>query len=273
MTLFWMIRAGIFCHMPHCNLDSILDGSPSVIVYVAGMTDSGACEKNEALAIQTNTPTALINEAARRNILFIFISTDLGMFNVMSTFTAVFDGLDAPYKEDAKTHPLSAYSRSKLSGETAVKAANGRYVIVRCALMLGPPPVIPGTNSCRIGFITNGVKNPPLKLFTDEYRTPVHVKDIANLISVITAQRDHIGNQIIHMGGPESVSKYTMGCMMVDAMNLDPSRTVVPSKMSDVNVGFPRPPNVTLDSSVAHGMIKPTPLIDAIRDSVKHLAK
>src|SRR5262249_49072898 len=50
----------------------------------------------------------------------------------------VFDGAaESPYAEDAPTHPLNAYGRSKLRGEEAIAAIGGASLVLRTSWIYG----------------------------------------------------------------------------------------------------------------------------------------
>jgi dTDP-4-dehydrorhamnose reductase len=97
--------------------------APDVIVNAAAHTavDRAECEPELAHTINATAPGVLAREAAARGAWLLHFSTDY-----------VFDGGGtAPWREDAPTGPLSAYGRSKLAGEEAVRASGCRHLILR----------------------------------------------------------------------------------------------------------------------------------------------
>ena len=97
--------------------------APDVIVNAAAYTAVDKAEEDEATALQVNaTAVGVLADYARYNgSLLIHYSTDY-----------VFDGTkEGAYIETDKTHPLSAYGRTKLAGEEAVMHAGGHYLIFR----------------------------------------------------------------------------------------------------------------------------------------------
>lgn len=85
--------------------------------------DKAESEPGQADAINHLAPGILASEAAMRGIPIIHVSTDY-----------VFDGSSPePYHEADATGPTSVYGCTKLSGETAVRAANPRHAIIRTA--------------------------------------------------------------------------------------------------------------------------------------------
>ena len=103
--------------------------SPDVIVNAAAYTAVDRAESDEALADAVNAvaPGVLAEEAAARSATLLQYSTDY-----------VFDGSGtAPWREDAPTAPLSAYGRSKLRGEEAIRASGCRHLILRTSWVYG----------------------------------------------------------------------------------------------------------------------------------------
>jgi len=98
-------------------------GAPQVIVNAAAYTAVDRAESEPAAAHAVNgiAPGILAEEARRAGALLVHYSTDY-----------VFDGeKGTPYREDDATNPTSAYGRSKLQGEEAIRASGCRHVILR----------------------------------------------------------------------------------------------------------------------------------------------
>jgi len=96
---------------------------PAIIVNAAAYTAVDKAEQEPALAMTVNAdaPAELAKAARRHGALFVHYSTDY-----------VFDGRkQEAYEENDPTGPLSAYGRSKLAGEHAIRAAGGDHLIFR----------------------------------------------------------------------------------------------------------------------------------------------
>jgi dTDP-4-dehydrorhamnose reductase len=96
---------------------------PQLIINAAAYTavDKAEQEPQVAEAINARAPAVLAEEAKRLDAPLIHFSTDY-----------VFDGVaSVPYDEDAATHPLNAYGRSKLHGEQAIAAAGAAAITLR----------------------------------------------------------------------------------------------------------------------------------------------
>ncbi len=109
---------------------AVSDASPAAVVNCAAWTDVDGAEAAEDDAGAVNgTGAGLLARAA----------TDAGAHFVQVSTDYVFAG-DAtkPYVESDPVDPHSAYGRSKLHGEAAVREAAPRHAIVRAAWLFGP---------------------------------------------------------------------------------------------------------------------------------------
>jgi len=96
---------------------------PDVIVNAAAWTDVELAESEEATAtiINGDAPGVLAEEARQLNALLVHYSTDY-----------VYDGSKStPYTETDVTNPISAYGRSKLAGERAIRDSGCDHLIFR----------------------------------------------------------------------------------------------------------------------------------------------
>jgi dTDP-4-dehydrorhamnose reductase len=96
---------------------------PQVIVNAAAYTavDQAESETELAWAINALAPGVLGEEARALRAILVHFSSDY-----------VFDGqIDRPYRESDAPKPISAYGRSKLGGEAAVREAGGVSLVFR----------------------------------------------------------------------------------------------------------------------------------------------
>jgi dTDP-4-dehydrorhamnose reductase len=100
-----------------------------VVINCAAWTDVDGAEENEeeAAAVNADGAGVVAAAAASARASVVYPSTDY-----------VFDGSkDGPYVESDQPAPLNAYGRTKLGGEAATAAANGRSFIVRTSWLFG----------------------------------------------------------------------------------------------------------------------------------------
>ena len=191
----------------------------------------GDCYRDPVRARLVNTDgTALLGELADR---IVYTSTDL-----------VFSGEGAPYTESHVPAPLSLYGRSKRAGEEALLQREGAAV-VRVALMYGPSLIGSG------GFFEQQseafLKGAKVKLFHDEWRTPLALDEAAGgLLQVLDAGFEGV----LHLAGPERLSREEMGRRWARFLGADPS-LVESVSQSDLEFPEPRPADVSLDCTEA----------------------
>jgi len=110
------------------NLQKI---SPDIVLNCAAFTDVDACEKEAFKVRKVNLegPRNLAQGSARFNCKLIHISSDY-VFNGKKS-------IPQPYFEDDPGDPLSAYGRSKMESEVAVRENSPNYIIVRTGWLYG----------------------------------------------------------------------------------------------------------------------------------------
>ena len=107
---------------------AVRDAAPEAIVNCAAWTDVDAAEAAEAEATAVNGDGAGHLAAAAGDALLVHVSTD---------YVFAGDRSDAYVESDA-VGPRTAYGRSKLAGEEAVRARAARHAVVRTAWVFGP---------------------------------------------------------------------------------------------------------------------------------------
>lgn len=207
---------------------------PDIVIHSAAITNPVQKEN------QTSKEYFDTNVNATKNIAIlcekyeskmIYISTDLVYAGYRGSFL----------KEDAKLIPASLYAETKLVGEMKVKESTDNYLILRTALLYGF-----GLNhsKCHFQNMYVDLKNrKPVKLFTDQYRTPISLTD-ASLIIAQLVKMDLI-NETINLGGTERVSRFEMGEMLCDLAGLD--KNLLQKITMDEIPNFPKVEDVSLN--------------------------
>jgi len=217
------------------SIRSALDSTrPESVIHAAAMKDVDACELDPAAADRLNVHATaeICREMAGRGGRVIYISTDL-----------VFDGTRSLWTEIDPAAGPGVYAGSKLAAERIV-LSNPRNAVVRVSLMYGWSN---GINKSFFDWIWSSLgKGRPVRLYVDQYRTPLFVEDAAAVLLEL-AQRPAVTG-MFHLGGSERLSRYDFGVRVCEHFPFDP-RWIQPIRMADDRTRVPRPADCSLDSS------------------------
>jgi dTDP-4-dehydrorhamnose reductase len=153
----------------------IAEARPAWVVHAAAWTDVDGCERDPSRALLVNGEgTRRVAEACRAiGAGLVYLSTDY-----------VFDGRKgAPYRETDPVSPLSAYARSKVAGEEAVRAAAPRWAIVRTAWLFGAS----GKNFVKT-IVEKAAAGGPLRVVDDQVGSPTYARDLAEAIAQLVSR-------------------------------------------------------------------------------------
>lgn len=203
---------------------------PSHVLHIGAMTAVSECfaRPDDATRVNTIATQALAEAAAEFGARFVFVSTDM-----------VFAGDRAPYAETDPPLPLSQYGRTKAAAEIAIQHVRGT-VTVRLPLLFGYPRTARTTTFASQIAALRDLK--PLKLFTDEHRTPLWLPDAAAALLLI-ARSEATG--VLHVAGPQRLSRYEMLTEAAAGLGVTESRLIPISRLS-VQAGEPRPADLSL---------------------------
>ena len=242
VTAFAVGRPALDLTAPASVLSALADFKPDVIVNAAAYTavDKAEQEPQAAMALNADGPKRLAETAARTGAVLIHISTD-----------CVFDGAKpAPYVEDDTTAPLSAYGRSKLAGEEAVRAVAEQHIILRTSWVFSPY----GSNFVRT-ILTRAAEQDELRVVDDRMGCPTYAPHLATAIlgmaRVVTTERDRESWGTYHAAGTGAVTwcGFAREIMRQSAARGGPSVPVVPVTTADHPPVAERPANSRLDCS------------------------
>ncbi len=209
---------------------------PQLVIHCAALTGSRDCEATPGLARRLNTEvTALLAELAAE-IPLVFLSTDL-----------VFDGRAGNYDETAPLNPLSVYAETKVAAEEAVRA-NPNHLIIRTSLNGGTSPS--GDRGFNELIRRAWKEGQAVKLFTDEFRSPIAAEITARAIWELVGQGR---TGVYHVAGSERLSRYQIGELLGARWpQLQPR--IEPGSLKEY-AGPPRAPDTSLNCAKAQKLL------------------
>ncbi len=208
---------------------------PDAVIHLAAQSSPNLCETQPDASYQMNV-TVSCNIAG--------LCADLGIPCGFTSSDLVFDGTSAPYRESDRPSPISRYGEQKALAEAGMLERYPATAVCRMPLMFGAVPS--HASSFIQSFITTLRAEKELRLFVDEFRTPVSGTTAAQ--GLLLALQKVQG--MIHLGGRERISRYDFGRLMVDVLQL-PTTGLKSCRQQDVPMPAPRPADVSMDSSKA----------------------
>lgn len=210
--------------------------SPGLVIHCAANSSSVECEKAPSLArIQNVEVTARLAELCA-NVQFLFLSTDL-----------VFDGRKGNYTELDSVSPLGVYAETKVAAEQ-ITLANPRHTVVRTSLNGGVSPK--GTRSFDEQARNAWQAGQTLRLFTDEFRSPIDASVTAHAIWEL-ARANATG--LFHIAGAERLSRFELGQLLA-ARSPELNPRIESASLKEYR-GAPRPPDCSLNSAKAQALL------------------
>lgn len=148
----------------------------------------------------------------------VFVSTD-----------AVFGHRATPYDEHELPCPITPYGAAKAAAETAIREIVPGAVIARTSLIIGSDGR--SEEEQRVRRLAAGE---PGAFYTGNIRCPVHVTDLAS--ALLELLRSDV-NGIMHVAGPEALSRLELGRLIAVRDGLDPDLLpAVPGEPSEIRL-------------------------------------
>lgn len=219
---------------------------PSCIIHTMALSSPDECEKRKLDAWQINVKATseIANYANLNSVRMIHTSTDL-----------VFGGDKGGYSEKDPVQPVNFYGDTKAEVENDIMEnySSNNYVVARIGLLYG------FNQNQRLNFfdtIYNGLRHQqPVTLFDDQYRS---MMNIANAAECLLELALHTYSGLMHLAGPEGMSRYDFGIRLAGHLKL-PASALVKKPMSEIPSLSKRPKDVTLNISLAKSILK-TPI-------------
>jgi dTDP-4-dehydrorhamnose reductase len=211
---------------------------PQAVIHMAAISQPNLCETaaERTMAVNVDATATIAHWCANHGCPLVFTSTDL-----------VFDGARPPYEEESPTNPLNAYGRQKVAAETALLERHPHAVVCRLPLIFGYGG--PLGRSFGHTMVTAIAQGEPIRLFTDEFRTPLSTHCAAK---ALLAALDWPGG-IYHLGGAERISRFGLGRRIARTLGVGEAH-LQPLTQAELPMSAPRPADVSLRNRRARGL-------------------
>ena len=171
---------------------------PQLVIHCAAISTIAGAQKDPNLARRVNIEaTGLLAELAADGG-FIFFSTDL-----------VFDGRKGNYLEADTPNPLHLYGETKAAAEEII-LKNPRHLVIRTSLNGGVSRTGNRGFNEQLRLALRSGK--PMKLFTDEFRSPVPAAETARTVWELVGKKR---TGIFHVAGAERLSRWQIGQLLI----------------------------------------------------------
>lgn len=213
-------------------IESLQRVRPDVVINCAGFTDVDACE-TETFAVRK------INIEGPRNLAQCCARFDCKLIHISSDY--LFDGqkpMPQPYFEDDVATPLSAYGKSKMDSEVAVRGNSPDYIIVRSGWLYG----LNGRNFVK-SIVNQAIQKKSIMVANDQFGSPTWAYRLAVQIREILNNK---GRGTYHATAEGYCSKFECARYILEKLNIRCS--VRSCTMKDAGRLAKRPANCLLEN-------------------------
>ena len=239
-------RFGVALHLDIRNKDEVesilCELSPKVVIHTAALTHLDYCAQHQREAREVNVRgtenVALAAEQVKARL--IYVSTD-----------SVFKGDESFYSEDDLPEPLGYYGQTKLEGERIVSSLSSNCCIARVSLLYGWSL---NSSRCFTETMINDLRNKrEVKLFVDEYRTPMYVKNLCEMFLELAARDELPG--IFHLGGSQRLSRFEFGLRIAQEFGFN-EKYLNPVSVKTFPFADERPRDCSMNNEKAASILK-----------------
>lgn len=217
---------------------SLRNHRPNCVLHLAAESSPQKCEEMPDLCQISNIKySQLLMEICQElRIPFYFVSSDL-----------VFEAARAPmngFLESAEPCPVSNYAKSKSKIEAEVLGMSSVSGVLRTCLMFGNPLLGSGGSDSWLHSKFRDPSPNKIHLFCDEWRTPVYVGDVANVLCELAAKKVE---GVFHAAGPERLTREELGRLFASYHGY-PADLIEPVSRKSGNPNPPRAEDVSLNA-------------------------
>lgn len=239
-------RLGVALHLNIKNRDEVerivYEISPKIIIHTSAITNSSFCAEHQNAAWEINVKGTenIVLAAEQVKARLIYISTDL-----------VFKGDKSFYSEEDNPTPLCYYGKTKLEGEKIVSSLSSNYCIARTSLIYGWSL---NSSKCFTEIMISNLKNgKEVRLFMDEYRTPIYIKNLCEILLDLAKREDLQG--VYHICGSQRLSRFEFGLKLSDIFGFT-KEFIIPISVNEFSSKDERPKDCSMRNEKARSVLK-----------------
>ena len=236
------------------SLEQVFDATkPEIIINLCGIYKNlRFCDENKNLVMAVNGKSLkYISKLSNKyNSYLVSLSSDF-----------VFDGQNGNYKEEDIPYPKNHYGKTRLAGEKYIQEIAKKYCIVRTSMIYGKNLLRTTLSDLIYSNVKNGNS---LKLIDDQIMTPTYLNNFCLMLKE-TVEKQYEG--IIHLAGPEKLSRYQFGIKLINQMNLS-NKLLIPVSKNEFDFGNKLPNNSSLNTDKASLFLNEKP--ESVEKSLKH---
>jgi dTDP-4-dehydrorhamnose reductase len=204
----------------------VAEHRPRAVICAAAVSNVERCESDPEWSSEINVDgtLALARAAAGIGATFVFLSSEY-----------VFDGLEGPYDENARTLPLNEYGRQKQQVERLLPSVTaGDFITARVSCLYGHER----TGKNFVHQLWNAaVEGREFRAPSDQIGTPTAVANAAQVIHELLARG---ARGVYHVAGPEPMLRSQFALLAARELGLDPG-IVRPTPTAALGLRAPRP--------------------------------
>ena len=172
-------------------------------------------------------------------------ANEVGARLIVLSSDMVFDGSSAPYAEKSHPTPASEYGQAKHEVERYLTRAAPTCLIVRTSLIYE----FTKENRQVSWMLDRIAAGNSVPLFQDEYRQPIHATNLSECLLELASSSIQ---GIIHVAGPNALSRLEYGSALLTIMGYNASNLVEPVLASEIAPLRPRDLSMTLEKARKH---------------------
>lgn len=203
---------------------------PDIVVNAAAYTNVDKCEEDRETCWSVNARSLenIIEACSVFMPILVQISTDY-----------VFDGKNAPYKENDIPNPHGFYGKSKLAAEKVIRESALEYIILRTQILYGTGEKV--KNNFVLWVLEKLKNNQKIQVVNDQIGNPTYVEDVSECIFKLLELNEY---GVYHISGSEECNRFTFAKKIAEVFNLDTS-LIQEISTSELKQKAPRPMNST----------------------------